>query len=242
MKAITENYLVKWSRQGIATYFNNLRVLFSDLSSMDLLRNKVYLVAHVIRVGTMDTKDPDSRRISIVPLSKRNSTQSQSSESSSIHSSDMMRRPFGVAALDLTPIIKKAEDFKSDSQLSMPFVTCEKETLEATLRKLIANKDMGKDGSNIWISVEILHGDLKQLKEEYPHLILGNIAHARKMGFPEVIYPGDVRNDLYITLLNGEFSKTSGKTREKNIEVIVSVCNEHGETMKDCVRRISQNF
>lgn len=195
MKAITENYLVKWNRSGIASYFNNLRVLFTDLSSMDLLRSKIYLVAYVIRVGAMDTKESESRRVSVASavLSKRSSTQSQNS--SSLNLSDMMRRPFGVAALDLTPIIKKAEDFKSDTQLSMPFVACEKETLELTLRKLITNKEMGsKDGSNIWISVELLHGDLKQLKEEYPHLILGNIAHARKMGFPEVIFPGDVRN------------------------------------------------
>lgn len=234
MKAITENYLVKWNRQGIASYFNNLRVLFTDLSSMDLRRNKIYLVAYVIRVGTMDTKEADRRVSSATALlSKRSSTQSHNS--SSLNLNEMMRRPFGVAALDLTPIIKKAEDFKSDTQLSMPFVVCEKETLEVTLRKLITNKDMGKDGSNIWISVELLHGDLKQLKEEYPHLILGNVAHARKMGFPEVIFPGDVRNDLYVTLVKGEFSRTSGKSSDKNIEVIVSVCNENGEVMKDVI-------
>lgn len=236
MKAITENYLVKWNRQGIASYFNNLRVLFTDLSSEDLRRNKIYLVAYVIRIGAMDTKESESRRVSVASavMSKRSSTQSQSS--SVLNLNDMMRRPFGVAALDLTPIIKKAEDFKSDSQLSMPFIACDKETLEVTLRKLFTNKDMGKDGSNIWISVELLHGDLKQLKEEYPHLILSNVAHARKMGFPEVIFPGDVRNDLYVTLMQGEFSRTSGKTSDKNIEVIVSVCdNETGEVLKDVI-------
>lgn len=236
MKAITENYLVKWNRQGIASYFNNLRVLFTDLSSMDLLRNKIYLVAYVIRIGAMDTKESESRRISVASavLSKRSSVQSQTSSVANLN--DLMRRPFGVAALDLTPIIKKAEDFKTDSQLSMPFIVCDKETLEVTLKKLFTNKDMSKDGSNIWISVELLHGDLKQLKEEYPHLILGNIPHARKMGFPEVIFPGDVRNDLYVTLVQGEFSRTSGKTSDKNIEVIVSVCdNETGEVLKDVI-------
>lgn len=184
MRSITENYVIKWTRQGIASYSNNLRVLFTDLSSMDLLRNKIYLVCYVIRIGSMDTKDSESRRVSVpsTVLSKRNSVQSQNSSSLKIN--DTMRRPLGVAVLDLTPIIKKAEDFKSDTQLSMPFAYCEKDTLEVTLRKLLTNKDMGKDGS-VWISVELLHGDLKQLKEEYPHLLLGNIAYARKMGFPE---------------------------------------------------------
>lgn len=47
------------------------------------------------------------------------------------------------------------------------------------------------------------------------------------MGFPEVILPGDVRNDLYLTLINGEFSKGS-KSTDKNVQVTVKVCNEHG--------------
>lgn len=202
---------------------------------MDLLRNKIYLVAYVIRIGAMDAKESDSRRVSVASavLSKRNSTQSQTSTVANLN--ELMRRPFGVAVLDLTPIIKKAEDFKSDSQIPMPFITCEKETLELTLRKLLTNKDVGKSDSNIWISVELLHGDLKQLKEEYPHLVLGNIAHARKMGFPEVIFPGDVRNDLYITVVQGEFSRTSGKSSDKNIEVTVSVCDENGEMIKDVI-------
>jgi len=235
-KPITENYLIKWNRQGIAPYFNNLRALFTDLSSMDLLRNKIYLVCYVIRIGSMDNKEVD-KRVSVTGsvLGKRSSTQSQNSSLASLNEL-LMRRPFGVAALDLTPIIKKAEDFKNDTQLSMPFVSCEKESLDMTLRKLFNNKDIGKDGSNIWISVELLHGDLKQIKEEYPHLIsVNNMSHARKMGFPEVIFPGDVRNDLYVTLVNGEFSKIMGKTVEKNIEVIVSVCNENGDIVRDVI-------
>lgn len=66
-----------------------------------------------------------------------------------------------------------------------------------------------------------------QVREENPHLVFGNIAIVRKMGFPEVILPGDVRNDLYLTLVNGEFSRGS-KSSDKNIEVVVTVCNEKG--------------
>jgi len=59
------------------------------------------------------------------------------------------------------------------------------------------------------------------VRDENPHLVLGNVAIARKMGFPEVILPGDVRNDLYLTLISGEFSKGS-KSTDKNVEVTVS--------------------
>jgi dedicator of cytokinesis protein 1 len=48
------------------------------------------------------------------------------------------------------------------------------------------------------------------------------------MGFPEVILPGDVRNDLYLTLVSGEFTRGSKKT-DKNMEVTVRVCNEKGQ-------------
>ena len=51
---------------------------------------------------------------------------------------------------------------------------------------------------------------------------------AQQIGTPEVIYPDDVRNDLYITLLSGEFSRG-----DKNIEVSVSVCsNGAGEVLE----------
>lgn len=67
------------------------------------------------------------------------------------------------------------------------------------------------------------------MRDEYPHLVLGNVSIARKMGFPEVIFPGDVRNDLYLTLISGEFSKGS-KSTDKNVQVTVKVCNNHTGT------------
>lgn len=143
-----------------------------------------------------------------------------------------MRRPFGVAAIDLTPIIKKPEDFKNN--LDLPFILCEKENLDTTLKKLINNKDVGKIDSKLAVSVEVLHGDTKQIREEYPHLVHGNVPIARKMGFPEVIFPGDVRNDMYLTLVNGEFSKGL-KSGDKNIEVMVCVCNEKGIVVPDVI-------
>lgn len=76
------------------------------------------------------------------------------------------------------------------------------------------------------ILVKFMH-TIQQIKEEFPHLVHGNVAFARKMGFPEVIFPGDVRNDLYLTLISGEFSKGS-KSSDKNIEVTAAVCDEKG--------------
>lgn len=69
-----------------------------------------------------------------------------------------------------------------------------------------------------------------KVREEHPHLVLGNVSLARKMGFPEVILPGDIRNDLYLTLVSGEFTK-GNKSSDKNVELTVTVCNENGEAI-----------
>uniref|UniRef100_A0A1B0CEY6 Dedicator of cytokinesis protein 1 n=1 Tax=Lutzomyia longipalpis TaxID=7200 RepID=A0A1B0CEY6_LUTLO len=235
-KSITENYVVKWGRQGLARdidQFDNNRVLFTDLSTQDLNRNKVYLICYAIRIGGMDVKEPDPKRVSMASVVLQGATGKKNSQNNlNSAGADLMRRPFGVAAIDLTPIIKKPEDFKNN--LDLPFILCEKENLDTTLKKLINNKDVGKIDSKLAVSVEILHGDTKQIREEYPHLVHGNVPIARKMGFPEVIFPGDVRNDLYLTLVNGEFSKDV-KSGDKNIEVTVCVCNEKGVVVSDVI-------
>jgi len=54
------------------------------------------------------------------------------------------------------------------------------------------------------------------------------------MGFPDVIMPGHVRNDLYLTLERGEFEK-GGKSTGKNIEVSIVVLDYEGNVVPDCI-------
>ncbi|XP_034662928.1 dedicator of cytokinesis protein 1 isoform X1 [Drosophila subobscura] len=235
-KPISENYVVKWSRTGIARdieQIDNNRVLFTDLSRSDLNIAKMYLVCYAIRIGSMEVKDSaDSKRTSmsiansvLTAASRKHSQLSVSSNGSSGSTGEyILRRPFGVACKDLTPIISKSEDYRGN--LDLPFIMCEKDTLDGTLRKLIANKDIGKIDSKMAVTIEVLRGDIKQIKEDFPRLVHSNVPVARKMGFPEVILPGDVRNDLYLTICSGEFAKTA-----KNVEVSVCVANEHGSLM-----------
>lgn len=44
-------------------------------------------------------------------------------------------------------------------------------------------------------------------------------------------FPGDVRNDIYVTLVQGDFDKGS-KTTAKNVEVTVSVFDEEGKRLE----------
>lgn len=53
--------------------------------------------------------------------------------------------------------------------------------------------------------MKMLHGDVKSVRSEYKHLVDKSTAVVRKMGFPEVIMPGDLRNDLYVTLIQVQY-------------------------------------
>lgn len=123
-----------------------------------------------MRIGAMDMKENDSKRNSVanavlnVSYSKKLSQHSLSSNGSNGNVSEHMslRRPLGVAAIDLAPIIKKPDDFKNN--VDLPFIFCDKENLDNTLRKLLTNKDVGKIDSKLAASVEVLHGDIRQVK------------------------------------------------------------------------------
>ncbi|KFP27943.1 Dedicator of cytokinesis protein 1, partial [Colius striatus] len=92
-----------------------------------------------------------------------------------------------------------------------------------------------------WVSLKMLWGDLSQVRKEHPHLVDRSTVVARKLGFPEVIMPGEQRgawavpgNDIYLTLVQGEFDKGNKKT-QKNVEVTVCVCDESGSVMQNVI-------
>ncbi|KFQ29377.1 DOCK1 protein, partial [Syrrhaptes paradoxus] len=86
----------------------------------------------------------------------------------------------------------------------------------------------------LWVTLKLLPGDIHQIRKEFPHLVDRSTAVARKMGFPEIIMPGDVRNDIYVTLVQGDFDKGS-KTTAKNVEVTVSVYDEDGKRLESVI-------
>ncbi|RUS91929.1 hypothetical protein EGW08_000331, partial [Elysia chlorotica] len=214
---ISENYLVKWGKQGVPKDIdmrNNFRVVFTDLGTKDRIREKVYLVFQIIRIGVMDPKNVDNRK------------QTQG-----------IRRPFGVAALDISDLMQGARSSIEDNQLFIPFLACGDEFMFNVIKKVISAKEINHRGQGLWVSLKILHGDMKQVRENYPHLVLPGTgtAMARKMGFPDVIMPGDVRNDIYVSVLQGDFNKGPTKSSDKNVEVSMSVCDKTGQILQDVI-------
>ncbi|KAK1342411.1 hypothetical protein QTO34_015176 [Cnephaeus nilssonii] len=225
---ISENYLIRWGSNGMPKEIEKLNNLQADLSSTDLIRPRVSLVCQIIRVGRMELKEGKKHTCGL-------------------------RRPFGVAVMDITDIIRgKVDDeekqhFIPFQQIAMetyirqrqlimsPLITSqvigENEPLTSVLNKVIAAKEVNHKGQGLWVSLKLLPGDLPQVQKNFSHLVDRSTAIARKMGFPEIILPGDVRNDIYVTLIHGEFDKGKKKT-PKNVEVTMSVCDEEGNTLE----------
>uniref|UniRef100_A0A8B9IEJ5 Dedicator of cytokinesis 1 n=1 Tax=Anser cygnoides TaxID=8845 RepID=A0A8B9IEJ5_ANSCY len=235
-KFISENYLVRWSSSGLPKdidRLHNLRAVFTDLGSKDLKRDKISFVCQIVRVGRMELRDNNTRKLT-----------------------SGLRRPFGVAVMDVTDIINgKVDD--EDKQHFIPFqplalddairhkqlnissrfsprVAGENDFLQTVINKVIAAKEVNHKGQGLWVTLKLLPGDIHQIRKEFPHLVDRSTAVARKMGFPEIIMPGDVRNDIYVTLVQGDFDKGS-KTTAKNVEVTVSVYDEDGKRLESVI-------
>ncbi|NXY00154.1 DOCK2 protein, partial [Centropus bengalensis] len=66
-RSVSENYVIRWASTGVPQdleLLNNLKVIFTDLGSEDLERERLFLVCQIIRVGRMDLRQPHSRRLS----------------------------------------------------------------------------------------------------------------------------------------------------------------------------------
>ncbi|XP_048465139.1 dedicator of cytokinesis protein 1-like [Rhincodon typus] len=214
-KFISENYLVRWASSGLPKdidRLNNLKAVFTDLGSKDLKREKISFVCQIIRVGRMELKDNNTKKFTTG-----------------------LRRPFGVAVMDVTDIITgKVDD--EDKQHFIPFqpVAGENDFLQTVINKVIAAKEVNHKGQGLWVTMKLLLGDVHQIRKDFPHLVDRTTAVARKMGFPEIIMPGDVRNDIYVTLVLGEFDK-GNKTTSKNVEVTMTVYDEEGKRLENVI-------
>ncbi|XP_069755178.1 dedicator of cytokinesis protein 2-like [Narcine bancroftii] len=213
---ISENYLVRWGSKGLPKeidMLNNLKVVFTDLGNKDLNRDKIYLICQIVRVGKMDLKETTQKKC----------TQG-------------LRRPFGVAVMDITDIVKGKAESDEEKQHFIPFhpFVAENDFLHSLLNRVISTKAGDEKGQGLWVTMKMLVGDVSQIRKDYPHLVDRNTVVARKLGFPEIIMPGDVRNDIYINVQYGDFDKYN-KTTQKNVEVIMCVCNEDGKMIPNAI-------
>uniref|UniRef100_A0A663FHH1 Dedicator of cytokinesis 2 n=1 Tax=Aquila chrysaetos chrysaetos TaxID=223781 RepID=A0A663FHH1_AQUCH len=206
-RMISENYVIRWASTGVPQdieLLNNLKAVFTDLGSKDLKRERLFLVCQIIRVGRMDLRETYSRKLSTG-----------------------LRRPFGISGES-----RVCHGCQEETPQRCP--PADNDFLHNMIRKAVEGKDINHKGQGFWVSLKMLWGDLSQVRKDHPHLVDRSTVVARKLGYPEVIMPGDVRNDIYLTLVQGEFDKGNKKT-QKNVEVTVCVCDESGSVVQNVI-------
>ncbi|XP_034389183.1 LOW QUALITY PROTEIN: dedicator of cytokinesis protein 3 [Cyclopterus lumpus] len=217
-KTISEKFIVRLNKNGAPKNpekVDRLCALFTDLSNKDMKRD-LYIVSQVIRTGRMLLND---------------------SKKGPPHVS--YRRPYGCAVLAMSDVLQTISELKEEKDFVLKVYTCNNENEWYQIHENIIRKSSTKytapsTNYGLIISLQLLRGDLQQLRRENPLIFSRGAAMTRKLGFPDVIMPGDVRNDLYLTLERGDFER-GGKSVQKNIEVTVYVLYADGEILKDCI-------
>ncbi|XP_076266616.1 dedicator of cytokinesis spg isoform X4 [Rhynchophorus ferrugineus] len=221
-KYLTERFLVKISKEGFTNHIEKLHsncTVFTDLGNSDLNRD-IYMVAHVMRIGKMLYSDSSKK-------TEKSAVQPQ-----------LFKRPHGVAVQNIGEFLTSKVEDSEEKEISMKVYQVEDKDFHQLHEFII--KQSGKYSAlsgpinyGIMISLKMLHGELRMIRDESP-LLFKNVSLTSKLGFPDVIMPGDVRNDLYIFLDKGEFER-GGKSTGKNIEVTIVVLDSEKNVVKNCL-------
>ncbi|XP_077357789.1 dedicator of cytokinesis protein 3-like isoform X6 [Festucalex cinctus] len=215
-KSISEKFLVRLNKNGgpkNSEKADRPCALFTDLSNKDMKRD-LYIVSQVIRTGRMLLNDHKKG-----PAHVR------------------YRRPYGCAVLAMSDVLQIISELKVDKDFALKVYMCNNESEWYQIHENIIRKSSTKysaAGNNygLLISLQLLRGDVDELRRE--NKSLSSVTVTRKLGFPDVIVPGDLRNDLYLTLERGDFER-GGKSVQKNIEVGVYLLDADGELIQDCI-------
>lgn len=103
------------------------------------------------------------------------------------------------------------------------------------------------------VSIKVFYGDADTIIRENTSL-LQDTPLSLRLGFPDVVFPSDVRNELYIKLWSGDFSASQVSTARRsvtnfarpqvgmnsgNVQVTVEVRDQHGQPMERIITQCS---
>uniref|UniRef100_A0A671TAB1 Dedicator of cytokinesis protein 4-like n=1 Tax=Sinocyclocheilus anshuiensis TaxID=1608454 RepID=A0A671TAB1_9TELE len=212
-KPLSERFFVKLNKNGLPKFPEKTErqcTLFVDLGSGDL-RKDVYIIVHIIRIGRMGAGE------------KKNTCNVQ------------YRRPFGCAVVSIADLL--TADSKDDHLLKVYACNTESDWSQIhdnIIKKVNSRYNLSGSNTGLAVALQLLHGDIEQLRREYMVLFTRGVSITKKLGFSDVIMPGEMRNDLYITLEKGEFEK-GGKSVARNVEVTVYALDADGQILKGFV-------
>ncbi|XP_043944609.1 dedicator of cytokinesis protein 4 isoform X2 [Protopterus annectens] len=212
-RMVSERFFVKLNRNGLPRSPEKSErqcTLFTDLSSSDI-RKDIYITVHIIRIGRMGAGE------------KKNISNVQ------------YRRPFGCAVVSIADLLHGEP--REDLVLKVYMCNTESEWYQiqdSIIKKLNARYNLTSANTGLSVSLQLLHGDIEQIRREYSALFTRGVTVTRKLGFSDIIMPGDMRNDLYITVEKGEFEK-GGKSVPRNVEITMYILDTEGHILKEYI-------
>nr|CDI52117.1 related to dedicator of cytokinesis protein 3 [Melanopsichium pennsylvanicum 4] len=257
---LTEEFCVILNHRGVPARgaggpFGKMHALFTELSTSDM--QDLNIVCRIVRSGGMRMGDIKAtplgaagqdqlydRTDSFADLSLANTPSFRSKRMIGDRS---FRRPFGCAVLELGQHHHFQTDVASSSAMrehTMPIFVPVNEAAFSTLHQdIIASRtrefEKSPRADMLAINVKVFYGDTAAVIRENPSLLQDTPPTAR-LGFPDVVFPGDTRNEAYIKLWSGEFyppgSKMAGGSM-RNVQVSAEVRTRDGRVVEDVISR-----
>nr|XP_021207510.2 dedicator of cytokinesis protein 3 isoform X1 [Bombyx mori] len=221
---LSERFRIRIARDGFSNYVDRLHAnstLFADLSTTDLTR-ELWLVAWVIRVG-------------------RWAGAGSSGSGTGERRGPVARRPLGAGVLSLADFLRQTGQHPAEKEYTFKVYQCEEKEFHQLHDMLIRKQTNkcnilpGQPNYGIVVALRLLANS-----GSVTEAVASGATITAKRGFPDVIMPGDVRNDLYLTLEKAEFER-GGKSTAKNVLATVTVHDNTGQVISDCVWGASGN-
>jgi len=212
-KVISERYMIALSQHCLPKdpdKINQCFAVYTDLDASDLNNKDLYLACQVIRVGN----DLEGKKTA-VPL----------------------RKPHGAGLYPIHDILNCKQPDKEQWDVQMEVFVCPPSEYHKLLDSIIKKQGVfhpTEKGTGVFISVKPLRGPLGRVKEENPLLFRKYTAECQKLGFPEIIRPYDVRHDVYLTTLHGQFNQGT-KRADKNVQIDIEVIDEKEQVIPNCI-------
>ncbi|OCF44595.1 hypothetical protein I317_01482 [Kwoniella heveanensis CBS 569] len=166
------------------------------------------------------------------------------------------RRPMGCAVLEL-PILSKLLSDGVDKnvtgvEFNVPIYLPKDEAQFATLHEHIIHNRVKEfvtstRAESIALSLKVFQGPTHNIIREHPSL-LAEVPLSARLGFPDVVYPGNIRNDLYVKLWSASFvpmpTSSGGSMRVRksviaahhaDVQVAIEVRRSDGNIMQDAI-------
>lgn len=194
---ITEDWVVLYSdklkplrREG-----ETVSCIFKNIECTELASNEIYLVMRVVRRGGLNPLDEKDRK-------------------KAVSYEKAFRRPYGTGYVKLDPrqILQREEESRIE------IYSCGEQNFSNLQDMLMEEEGAPRDpeiklapkAKGIIVKSRLHMSDFNEFWARNPLMRKSDVVEMVKV--PDVVMPGTVRNDVYVTLESGEFS-------EKNVEV-----------------------